>query len=293
METRVHFLLERSSRADVASAQRWALDTGAFDGVVVPDVPSSVSMEDAERGSGETRARWTCRTTSGTRGARDATARAFAHVERAVREGTNVAILCVSGDDGASGTSEAVLRALARARARGEVPKRTTLLAAVNPMLGAVEAERVLRKRECGADGFITQPTLGMMRRFDAWREACERARVWDGLEAAGEGRDPPRGLYLGVAAVRDARGLEFWFKLTGVDSRADDDARALVEEYATRAKTMSPERFDAWTFERLELATTHAASVDAAAGVHVMPITAGGYVHAARLAETVIPSFK
>lgn len=186
-----------------------------------------------------------------------------------------------------------MLRALSRARARGEVPKRTTLLAAVNPMLGAVEAERVLRKRECGADGFITQPTLGMMRRFDAWREACERARVWDGLEAAGEGRDPPRGLYLGVAAVRDARGLEFWFKLTGVDSRADDDARALVEEYASRAKTMSAERFDAWTFERLELATTHAASIDAAAGVHVMPITSGGYVHAARLAESVIPMFK
>lgn len=281
----------RFSIEDAPWAARAIVHADAFDGVVVPDLRRS----DAERGAGD-RDRWRARdgttrttSTSASGGTTEAVARAIA---RAAMGGTNPSILCVSGDGGAMDSSAEVLGRLRDARERGRLPRETTLLAAANPMLGATEAERVMRKRESGADGIITQPAL-LLGRFERWWEACERLGAFDGLGESARESGAAKGLILGVAPIRDVRGLELWFKLTDVDGDADADARALRDEYAANAASMSPERFDDWTFERFELATTHAASLDHVAGVHVMPITPGGYAHAARLARDVLPMFR
>jgi len=284
-------LVERSPRVDVAR-QRAALD--ACDAIVHPDFGDDVG-DVGDDGVARFAPRASVRSVSGAR-CRDAAA-ARARIARAVARRRDAgddgrfALLCVSGDgDGRGGmTSEDVLREARGMRARGEVPRETTLLAAVNPMLGAREAARMVRKRECGADGFVSQPAL-LQNRFEAWWEACERSGALDGLDGGGDGA--LAGLFLGVSTARTAKGLEFWYRLTGVDVE-DADARALRDEYVERARTMTRERFDEWTFERVELAAVHAVSFARASGLHVMPVTAGGYEHAARLARDVLPAFR
>ena len=296
------FLCERAPFVDFAS-QREAFESRAYDGAVHPDFPSSsssaaaaVSVSDAESASMGAWVPAAVRTVAGS-ACEDVSAirrRALDAVE-ASRGVERCAILCVSGDAradvGRGMTSEDVLRELSSMRRRGDVPRETTLLAVANPMLGAVEAERMMRKRELGAEGFITQP--GFLReRFDRWRDAADRVGALDGFSRDG-GPNGLAGLFLGVCAPRSAKNIEFWCALTGVDVDADAEARTLRDEYARRARDMSRERFDDWTFERVELALVHAVSFERALGAHVMPVTKGGYAHAARLARDVLPIFR
>ena len=296
------FLCERAPFVDFAS-QREAFESRAYDGAVHPDLPASsssssaaVSVSDAESASMGAWAPAAVRTVAGS-ACEDVSAirrRALDAVE-ASRGVERCAILCVSGDAradvGRGMTSEDVLRELSSMRRRGDVPRETTLLAVANPMLGAVEAERMMRKRELGAEGFITQP--GFLReRFDRWRDTADRVGALDGFSRDG-GPNGLAGLFLGVCAPRSAKNIEFWCALTGVDVDADAEARALRDEYARRARDMSRERFDDWTFERVELALVHAVSFERTLGAHVMPVTKGGYAHAARLARDVLPMFR
>ena len=171
-------------------------------------------VDDAGGADAACASRASVRSVSGAR-CRDA-ADARARIARAVARRRDAgddgrfALLCVSGDgDGRGGmTSEDVLREARGMRARGEVPRETTLLAAVNPMLGAREAARMVRKRECGADGFVSQPAL-LQNRFEAWWEACERSGALDGLDGGGDGA--LAGLCLGVATASPAQSLEVW----------------------------------------------------------------------------------
>ena len=290
------FLCERAPVVDFAS-QRDAFESRAYDGVVYPDLPSSSSdAEDGEAASTRAWAPAAVRTVAGA-ACEDVSAirrRALRAVE-ASRGVERCAILCVSGDArgdvGRGMTSEDVLRELGSMRRRGDVPRETTLLAVANPMLGAVEAERMARKRELGAEGFITQPGF-LSERFDRWRDAVDRVGALDGFSRDG-GPNGLAGLFLGVCAPRSAKNVEFWCALTGVDIDADAEARALRDEYARRAREMSRRRFDDWTFERVELALVRAVSFERALGAHVMPITKGGYAHAFRLARDVLPSFR
>ena len=290
------FLCERAPVVDFAS-QRDAFESRAYDGVVYPDLPSSSSdAEDGEAASTRAWAPAAVRTVAGA-ACEDVSAirrRALRAVE-ASRGVERCAILCVSGDArgdvGRGMTSEDVLRELGSMRRRGDVPRETTLLAVANPMLGAVDAERMARKRELGAEGFITQPGF-LSERFDRWRDAADRVGALDGFSRDG-GPNGLAGLFLGVCAPRSAKNVEFWCALTGVDIDADAEARALRDEYARRAREMSRRRFDDWTFERVELALVRAVSFERALGAHVMPVTKGGYAHAFRLARDVLPSFR
>jgi hypothetical protein len=188
------------------------------------------------------------------------------------------ALLCVTGDgDGAGTTSEDLLREMAAMRNRGEISKDVALFAAVNPMLGAVEAERMARKRDAGCDGFVSQPSL-LPGRFSAWQDACDRLGVID----------DDVDFFLGVSTIRSVKSLEFWYRLTGIDPALDAEAAALRAEYARRQSTMSPEIFDDWTYERVELAAMHALSTPRVSGAHLMPVHASGYEYARRVAESL-----
>ena len=193
-------------------------------------------------------------------------------------------LLCVSGDgDGARmTTSTDALRALRAMRAKGEIPREVKLFAAVNPMGGAREAVRAVEKREAGAEGFFTQPAL-LSGAFDEWRSAIERTGAFDGADVS---------CHIGVACVRSAKNFDFWLKLCGVERAANAEARAAFDEYVAREKEMSPEIFNAWAFERVELATMHAISMPFCDGVHVMPVTVGGYAFAETLASDVLKRF-
>jgi len=87
---------------------------------------------------------------------------------------------------------------------------------------------------------------------------------------------------------VRSVKSLEFWYRLTGIDLSLDAEAAALRDEYAHRQSTMSPEMFNDWTYERIELAAMHALSAPRVSGAHLMPVHASGYEYARRIAASL-----
>jgi hypothetical protein len=154
----------------------------------------------------------------------------------------------------------------------------------------------MLRKRENGADGFVTQPAL-LTDGFGMWRRAIERAGALDGDDV---------GVFMGLTTITSVRNLEFWYSLTGIDVSKSLEADAMLRAYRSARASMDDETFDAWTFERAQLSVVHAASVlplgkrtisvaktPAAAaapfGLHFMPVHEKGYDYVRRLLDDPI----
>lgn len=107
------------------------------------------------------------------------------------------------------------------------------------------------------------------------WWEVCERSGALDGLDGGGDGAFV--GLFLGVFIVRMVKSLEFWYKLIGVDVE-DVDVCVFCDEYVERARTMTRERFDDWTFERVEFVVVYVIFFVCVLGLYVMFVIVGGY---------------
>lgn len=169
-------------------------------------------------------------------------------------------VLLVSGDasDGRGKDSVTALRDLRREMHHGAVPNDLALLAAANPVAGKVEAERVERKLEAGADSIVTQPPL-LPAAWDAWASEMERRDLFRGFA-----------LIVGAACITSERSARWWLGLCGLED---------PDDLAVREALQPKSSIDADELGRQSLLrAVHAASECSAFGVHVMPITKHGF---------------
>ena len=176
------------------------------------------------------------------------------------------ALLLVSGDSPSKTSLDTVALLQMAVSLRAELALDTVLLCAANPLL-SLSTDTLARKLDAGCDGFITQPAL-LPSRFDAWWEVAQPAL-----------RGCP--MLLGLAAPCTPSDVQLWYRLAGVDGN-DADAVALLSSWRVAVDQVHPGALAAHASRSYAAAMRHAAGVPGLAGVHLMPVTAGGYALAA-----------
>jgi 5,10-methylenetetrahydrofolate reductase len=182
------------------------------------------------------------------------------------------ALLLVRGDassrpPGAALTLDTpgLLSLASRLRSAGALPHDTALCAALNPLRDAPDA--LLRKRDAGAQAFLTQPAL-----------LPSRARRW--FDAAQLVGGPP--VLLGIAMPTRPQDVALWLRLADVDA-SDDDATQLLAAWRAAADA-GPAALARHAEDAARQALALADSLPGLAGVHLMPMSAAGYDLAAKM---------
>ena len=189
------------------------------------------------------------------------------------------ALLLVSGGDparrlglpawagGARTDSVAMLQAASRMRAAGVLPPGVALWAVANPLTEA-GAGRAAAKVGAGAAALLTQPPLGLWGAWEAWYADADRLGV-PGAAA----------LVAGLALPTTPAGFAFWVGLAGAGRVAGVRGGVAALGAAASAGKGAEHAFQTATAELDRLA-----SMPGIAGVHVMPVSAGGRGVAERL---------
>ena len=134
--------------------------------------------------------------------------------------------------------------------------------------------QRLEAKIDAGAEMVITQPCL-IPSRHRAW---------WDAVKSSGLDRDVE--IIFGAALPTSSKATRFWLGLANAAHLPG--AEEVMAEWENHEKEMDPVTFRAWCEERADLAVASALADPAVDGIHLMPVTAGGYEAVARLADIV-----
>jgi len=173
-------------------------------------------------------------------------------------------LLVSGGERGArESATPSLLRLAAALRREGELAPETLLAVAANPLRDAPGA--LAAKLDAGAEAVWTQPLL--------LRSRCER---WLANNAC------PLPLFVGVALPSCARDVQLWLRLAGV---AEEEAEAGALLHAWRAAEAAGE---VAAFAEHEARAALRNVRERGLGVHLMPLTAGGYALAERLADAL-----
>lgn len=163
-----------------------------------------------------------------------------------------------------------MLQEAASMRAAGELPPSLALWAVVNPL--TEPPARAAAKVDAGATVIVTQPPL-LWPRWEAW---------WKGVADAG--LPGAARVVAGVALPPTPNALRFWLALAGATSL--DGAAATVAAFEAAAAQGAAARA---AHARAAAASTLASLASlgpALAGIHVMPVTAGGRALARELVD-------
>jgi 5,10-methylenetetrahydrofolate reductase len=190
------------------------------------------------------------------------------------------ALLLVSGDASSraaagggacASAAPALLRTALRLRAAGALAPDTALCVAANPLTEAAAA--LLPKLDAGAEAVLTQPAL-LLGRASRWWDA---ASAPGGALARHAGATP---VLLGVALPSCERDVALWLRLADVPA-SDADAAALLSAWRAAA-ARGADALAAHAAAAAQAALQHAASLPGVGGVHLMPLSRGGYALAA-----------